>query len=102
MAQSAGNKSTRQGFTVLVQLDDELQEQMRPGLSVKVDVPSVVVEDAVVVPRAALDFGSEPATAVLEDGTAVDVSVGACDAQRCVVESGLAEGDVVRMPGGAA
>lgn len=102
VAQSPGNKSTRQGFTVIVQLDDVLSEQMRPGLSVKVDVPSVVVDDAVLVPRAALDLGSEPATAMLEDGTSVDVSVGACDAQRCVVESGLAEGDVVRMPGGAA
>ncbi|MCR9165171.1 MAG: HlyD family secretion protein [Nannocystaceae bacterium] len=102
VAQSAGNKSTRQGFAVLVELEDALQEQMRPGLSVKVEVPSIVVEDAVLVPRAALDFSSEPATAVLEDGTAVDVSVGACDAQRCAVSSGLREGDVVRMPGGAA
>lgn len=94
--------STRQGFTVVVELEADLPEQMRPGLSVKVEVPSLVVEDALLVPRAALDFSSEPPTAVLEDGQQVEVTVGACDAQHCAADSGLAEGDVVRMPGGAA
>jgi len=94
--------SSRQGFTVVVELEADLPEQMRPGLSVEVEVPSLVVEDALLVPRAALDFSAEPATAVLEDGRQVEVTVGACDAQRCAVEAGLSEGDVVRMPGGAA
>jgi len=102
VAQSASAESTRQGFSVVVELEAELPEQMRPGLSVKVDVPSVVVDDALVVPRAGLDFTATVPTAMLEDGRQVEVSVGACDAQLCAVESGLSEGDVVRMPGGAA
>ena len=94
--------SSRQGFMVVVELQADLPEQMRPGLSVKVEVPSLIVGDAVLVPRAALDFTSVLPIAVLEDGRRVEVTVGACDAQHCAVESGLVEDDAVRMPGGAA
>lgn len=102
VAQSPSRESTRQAFTVVVELDDDLPEQMRPGLSVKVEVPSEVLEDALLVPRAGLHFSADGATAVLEDGREVDVEVGACDAQRCAALSGLSEGDRVRTPGGAA
>lgn len=102
VAQSPSRESTRQAFTVVVELDDDLPEQMRPGLSVKVEVPSEVLEDALLVPRAALHFSGDGATALLEDGREVEVTVGACDAQRCAALSGLSEGDRVRMPGGAA
>lgn len=102
VAQSASRNSSRQAFDVLVALDDALPEDMRPGLSVKVVVPSRVVEDALLVPRRALDFEAAPTRVVLEDGTTADVVVGPCDAQNCVVESGLTQGQLVRVPGGAA
>ncbi len=104
VAQSPSQDSTRQAFTVIVELDDDLPEQMRPGLSVKVEVPSEVVQDVLLVPRAALHFSDDTssATARVEDGRDIEVTVGACDAQSCAVLSGLSEGDRVRMPGGAA
>ncbi|MGH1341693.1 MAG: HlyD family secretion protein [Nannocystales bacterium] len=102
VAQSPSRESTRQAFTVVVELDDDLPEQMRPGLSVKVEVPSAILEDVLLVPRSGLHFSSEGATAILEDGREVDVSVGPCDTQRCAALSGLSEGDRVRTPGGAA
>ncbi|MBV1859549.1 MAG: HlyD family efflux transporter periplasmic adaptor subunit [Nannocystaceae bacterium] len=103
VAQRPSRESTRQAFSVVVELDDDLTEQMRPGLSVKVEVPSEVLVDALLVPRAALSFSAEGAASVLlEDGREVDVKVGACDAQRCAALSGLSEDDRVRMPGGAA
>ncbi len=102
VAQSPSAESTRQAFTVVVELEDDLPEQMRPGLSVKVEVPSKVLDDALLVPRAGLHFSDEGATAILEDGREVEVTVGACDAQRCAALSGLSEGDRVGTPGGAA
>lgn len=102
VAQSPSRESTRQAFTVVIELDNDLPEQMRPGLSVKVEVPSEVLQDSLLVPRAGLHFSEDAATALLEDGREVEVTVGACDAQRCAALSGLSEGDRVRMPGGAA
>ena len=102
VAQSPSKESSRQVFSVLVELDEALPTRMRPGLSVKIEVPSRLVEDALVVPRRGLDFDAEPPTATLEDGSVVEVGLGACDGQRCEATSGLREGQRIRVPGGAA
>ncbi len=102
VAQSPSQESTRQFFRVVVELEDELPEQMRPGLSVKVAVPTRVLEDAVLVPRGALDWSTDPPTVTLEGGTRVEVTLDACTPQRCAVGSGLSEGQRVRLAGGAA
>ncbi len=102
VAQSPSKESTRQFFDVIVELDVDLPEQMRPGLSVKVEVPTRMVEDAVLVPRGALDWSTDPPTAALQDGERVEVSIDACNPQHCAVASGLSEGQSVQLGGGAA
>jgi hypothetical protein len=60
---------------------------MRPGMSVKVVLPRPSAKAALLVPRGAV--------------LAKDVKLGACDAQHCIVESGLHEGDTVTLGGGS-
>jgi hypothetical protein len=50
-------------------------------------------DDALLVPRAALDFSSSKPTAILESGKVVPVTLGPCNAQECIVTGGLKEGD---------
>jgi len=66
---------------------------MRPGMSVKVEVRGAPVQGALTAPRAALDMAG-PA-AFLAGGERVPVELGACDAQRCIVTKGLAEGQAL-------
>ena len=56
-------------------------------MSVKISLPRPAAKAALLVPRGAI--------------LAKDVKLGACDAQRCVVESGLREGDTVTLEGGS-
>jgi multidrug efflux pump subunit AcrA (membrane-fusion protein) len=81
---------------------------MRPGMSVRVEVLGPEVKGALLIPRAALDFGASAAAAasigsaggrpraLLASGGAVPVKLGACTALECVVESGLTEGTRLR------
>ena len=73
---------------------------MRPGMSVKVELPRQPVDGVLVVPRGALVL-DKTMHARLANGDLRDVKLGACDAQGCAVEAGLADGDVVRIGGGS-
>ena len=66
---------------------------MRPGLSSRVVVHAMTQRNALLVPRAALDFSGAKPRAHLASGKIVDVVLGACNAQECVVKSGLNEGE---------
>jgi len=48
------------------------------------------------VPRAAVDFAGAQPHARLDSGKLVNVGIGECNAQDCVVTSGLEEGARVR------
>jgi hypothetical protein len=65
-------------------------------MSVKVELHGAPIAGAVVVPRGALIFDKQ-VKARLADGSLRDVTVGACDAQGCVVEKGLSEGEAVQL-----
>ena len=71
-------------------------------LTVTVNIMTGVVDDALVVPRDALEgAGTERAVFfVNDDGRAVRraVKIGACDEERCQVLAGLARGDAVISP----
>lgn len=90
-------------FPVHVKLDRSDPRRMRPGMSVRVEVLGSELKDALLVPRAALDFAGAEATprALLASGGAVPVKLGACGALECVVESGLAEGTRLRSRTGS-
>jgi multidrug efflux pump subunit AcrA (membrane-fusion protein) len=86
-------------FPVRITLDQADTRRMRPGMSVRVEVMSPEIRDALLVPRSALDFGKDGkagARALLAGGGASPVRLGACSATECVVESGLAAGTRLR------
>jgi hypothetical protein len=102
VAREAEHQSTRRFFSVVLELDD-VGPELRPGLSVKADVLVARHEGELVVPRAGLDTSTEPSRAWLASGEAVEVTLGPCDAQQCVVLAGLSEGTELRTgPGGEA
>ncbi len=99
IAQEQDRNSMRRAFRAVVHLDSSDPELMRPGMSVKVEVLPAAVEQALLVPRAALDFSDGSARARLRDGSWVDVTLGACDEARCVVAEGLEEGAELEIEG---
>jgi len=95
VASIKGRKSLRRAFAVTLELA-KTDPRMRPGMSAKVELHGAPVAGAVVVPRGALVFDKQ-VRARLADGSLRDVTLGPCDAQGCVVEKGLAEGEAVRL-----
>jgi hypothetical protein len=93
VAQESSRQSLRRVFTAIVALEKLDGARMRPGLSARVIVHAVGNADALLVPRAALDFASASPRAHLADGKVVPVTLGPCNAQECIVKSGLKEGD---------
>jgi len=78
-----------------VSLDRLDAVRMRPGLSSRVVVHAMKQQDALLAPRAALDFSGSKPRAHLAGGKSVDIILGACNAQECVVKSGLTEGETL-------
>ena len=96
VAQEDGRRSLRRVYTVRIDLDASNAAQMRPGMSVKVDVQGEGKEGALLAPRGGLDFSGAAPRARLVSGKWVDVKLGPCDEGVCVVLSGLKEGDRIR------
>lgn len=95
VAQESARQSLRRSFKVVVQLDQIDPQRMRPGLSARVTIRQDARPKALLVSRAALDFSGKTPRARLADGSQVDVKLGSCNAQDCVVDSGLTEGQKV-------
>ncbi|HVR42856.1 MAG TPA: efflux RND transporter periplasmic adaptor subunit, partial [Thermoanaerobaculia bacterium] len=93
VAQELGRGSLRRGFRVVVPIDDIDPERMRPGLSVRMVVERERTKEALLAPRVALDVMQGRARRV--SGETVEIELGPCSAQECVVEKGLAEGDAL-------
>jgi HlyD family secretion protein len=91
VAQESAQASLRRAFRVLVQLDRIDSERMRPGLSARVIV-RVDNRPALLASRSALDLNGSRTRARIEGGRLVDVKLGPCNAQECVVLDGLREG----------
>jgi len=92
IAHEAERNSPRRFFDVVVALDETDEEVVRPGLSVKVVVLARSAEDALLVPRGAVDRSGESPIVRLEDGSEVAVELDFCTAQQCAIASGLDEG----------
>jgi multidrug efflux pump subunit AcrA (membrane-fusion protein) len=95
VASIKGEQSLRRAFVVVLELP-KTDPRMRPGMSVKVELHGAPIAGATVVPRGALVFAKQ-VKARLADGSLRDVTIGPCDAQGCVVEKGLAEGEAVQL-----
>ena len=57
-------------------------------------------KDALLVPRAALDFAGNKTRVLIAGGGSSEVRLGPCGAQECVVESGVKEGTRLRTRDG--
>lgn len=92
VAQEGARGSLRRAFVVLVKLDQVDHQRMRPGLSARVEVGRETKANVLLAPRAALDLSGKSPRARLVGGKVVNVTLGSCNAQECVVTSGLEEG----------
>ena len=94
VARNKTRESLRRAFLVRLSLARTDPQRMRPGMSVRVDLAGPPAAGVLVVPRGAVVLG-DPVRVRLEDGRLAEVALGACDAQRCAIERGLAEGAAV-------
>ena len=95
VAQESSRTSLRRAFHVIVALDGLDAVRMRPGLSSRVVVHAMKQPNVLLVPRSAIDFSGAKPRARLGSGKAVDITLGPCNAQECVVKSGLSEGETL-------
>jgi hypothetical protein len=96
VAQEEARASMRRKFRVVVKLAKIDAALMRPGLSARVEIRRELQRNVLIAPRAAIDFSATSPRARLESGKLVPVGIGACNAQECVVKSGLDEGARLR------
>ena len=96
VAQESRRQSLRRHFDVLIDLHRLDPARMRPGLSARVIVRRESLPNALLAPRVALDFSGKTPRARTLRGELVDVKLGSCNAQDCVVLSGLEEGAKLR------
>ena len=102
VASAKGRESLRRSFALVLELDQVDKERMRPGMSVKVELKRPPLTGAILVPRGAVVFGTEGKPRVrLAGGELRDVELGACDAQSCAVNKGIADGEAIAIGGGA-
>ena len=98
VAQESGRQSLRRVFAVIVALDRIDAARMRPGLSARVVVHATARQNALLAPRAAIDFSAAKPRARLARGGTATVTLGPCNAQECVVADGVKEGEALRGP----
>lgn len=99
LAPVAGNrnrKSLRRAFAVTLSLATTANDRMRPGMSVRIEIVQSSPPGLLLAPRGAVVFGDEPKLRVA-GGVLRVIKLGTCDAQRCVIDSGAAEGDAVEL-----
>jgi hypothetical protein len=96
VARTKARQSLRRMFTVGLSIDNSDPKRMRPGMSVKIVLPGAK-KTGLVVPRGAVFENPDNGKAQIRmaGGELRAVTLGACDAQGCLVESGAAEGDSV-------
>lgn len=102
VAQEEEGTSTRRFFKTLIELadlDPAVRQRLIPGMSARVEVIAERREEALLVPRRALDAASggagEGATAWvhLAGGGTAEVEIGPCNDVHCVVEEGVEPGE---------
>lgn len=99
VAQEQARRSLRRAYDVKVDLENADVARMRPGMSVKVEVAAPPREGVLLVPRAGLDWSKGSPRALLAAGGDTEVKLGACNAEVCIVESGIDEGTRLRPRG---
>jgi hypothetical protein len=84
--------SERRGFDVTVAIGADVGDVLLvPGMSVRVEVATERPE-SLLIPRACVDFATDPPRALKPNGDWIPIEVGPCSAQDCVLVAGLAAG----------
>jgi multidrug resistance efflux pump len=99
VAQEEAGRSLRRAYNVRIDLDAADPERMRPGMSVKVEVRPQPRDDVLLAPRAGLDLSGASPRARLASGREVDVTLGGCNRDACIVLGGVADGARLRRSG---
>jgi HlyD family secretion protein len=88
-------------FEVEVEVTDAGAEPLRPRMSGDAEIVTEVVEDALLLPEAALRYRGEQVYVEAKNGNGLfearDVAIGIVDGSRVQVAEGLAEGDEVAL-----
>lgn len=101
VAQEQGMESSRRFFHTVIDLEETDPERMIPGMSARVEVLAERREDALLVPRRAVETGdgtageAREAVVELSGGERARVLLGPCNELECVVEEGLDPGGVL-------
>ena len=99
VAQEEAGRSLRRAYNVRIELDASDAERMRPGMSVRVEVLAPPRADVLLAPRDGLDFDGPSPRARRATGDPVDVKLGPCNLDECVIESGIEDGAALRSRG---
>ncbi len=99
VAHKASRGSLRQVFDVVIKLESTDQERMHPGMSARVEILGAVLDNVLVASRQILAFDENEVSAELESGQRIQVGLGPCNAQSCVIQSGLKAGMMLRTRG---
>jgi multidrug resistance efflux pump len=99
VAQEAVGRSLRRAYNVRVNLDAADVERMRPGMSVKVEVRPQARENVLLAPRVGLELSGSSPRARLASGQDVEIKLGPCNFDMCVVDGGVPDGARLRAGG---
>jgi HlyD family secretion protein len=99
VAQEAVGRSLRRAYNVRVNLDAADVERMRPGMSVKVEVRPQARENVLLAPRVGLELSGSSPRARLASGQDVEIKLGPCNFDTCVVDGGVPDGARLRAGG---
>lgn len=86
VAQELFPAARRRFFRVRIQLERTDPALMRPGMSVRVEVPKAGAEPALLAPRASLWLERTPVELQLASGALAPVTLLACERERCAFE----------------
>lgn len=95
VARNKQRQSLRRMFAVSLSIPNKDPDRMRPGMSVKVELPGEK-KTGLVAPRSAIVIEGKQAALRLAGGELRPVTLGGCDALRCVIATGATAGEEVR------
>ena len=90
VAREPMEKSLRRVFEVGLILEGQLDKQLRPGLSARIEVIDLQLQNVTVVPRSAIWTADGHTTVLTKDGQTLEVSLSNCNAFECVIDKGVA------------
>jgi HlyD family secretion protein len=100
VAEALSRESLRRGFHVEIDLDDVDRDLLRPGYSVRAAIERAYEPGVLLVPRKAVDFSGSAPVVRGGNGSVIDgVVLGRCNAQHCVLASGLDAGHKLAVAG---